>query len=127
MRGAEKRLQKNKAQEQRRTEERKQSHSFASTSGTSNMPGFSNNAVQNMMASMGYKPGQGLGKNEQGVTTNLSVKQRPKNQGMGYRDEYKPPEVEQQVPQERPAQVCPPPLLPFSVCSCSEFTFQHMF
>ena len=88
-------MNQKKAQEKRATEERRQTNKFASTSQSEPLPSFAKNtAAANMMAKMGYKPGKGLGKNEQGITASLTVKQRPKNEGLGHRDYEHQPDFE---------------------------------
>eukprot|EP01064_Diplonema_japonicum_P028282 TRINITY_DN4300_c0_g1_i1.p1 TRINITY_DN4300_c0_g1~~TRINITY_DN4300_c0_g1_i1.p1 ORF type:complete len:810 (+),score=175.26 TRINITY_DN4300_c0_g1_i1:25-2430(+) len=58
-----------------------------------------NNVILNMMKKMGggWKPGEGMGKNKQGISEAISVKVRPKGRGVGSIDE----KTDQQKRKER--------------------------
>lgn len=49
----------------------------------------SSNIADRIMNKMGYQPGKGLGKNQQGITEPISVKIRPHRLGFGARTEYR--------------------------------------
>jgi G patch domain-containing protein 2 len=40
------------------------------------------------MVKMGFVPGSGLGKDDQGIATPLTAVRRPKSRGLGAKDKY---------------------------------------
>ena len=104
--GAAERMKRDKMTQERNVEERRQTNRFASSSSSASeaLPTMTNSAVAKMMAAMGHKAGQGLGKHGQGITTNISVHQRKKNEGLGNTTEHKM-ELEPKKVKEEPVSV----------------------
>ena len=71
-----------------------------------------------LMAMMGYKAGEGLGKAKQGINKAIEANMRPKKEGLGYGDRDEQPSRPAAEPEARP-QACPAAASPDNrLCSC---------